>query len=185
MIIYIDLDSTVFDYRHAYSKAHEKHTGDLIIPTDEELVSVGYHMNKLFGLSEVDKYDYLTQDFFRNMKPYQYSITSIEILHRLGYEIRFVTHIVTTHAYEGKVQSLMQYFNWFVFDHHLICMKDKHLLLPGIIIDDNPTVIEASMGHHVVIKYDQPWNTHVEADYSISRWGLHLTDLILNLEGVQ
>lgn len=181
MIVYIDLDSTVFNYRAAYTGAHFEETGKHIDPTDEELIEVGYHMNELFGISEEDKYNYLTEDFFAYMTPYENAIDTISEIHQMDIEIRFVTHLVTDYAYRGKVKSLKKKFDWFEPDHHLICMKDKHLLIPGIIIDDNPTVIESSKGHHVVVKYNQPWNKHVTTDYSVSGWGMDMFNMITGI----
>ena len=171
MLLYIDMDSTVFDYVRAYSNTHFEHTGDRILPTPSMLGK--YHINDVYGIPDSNKYYYLTSEFFESMRPYNGAVESIDSIHKEGkFNIKFVTHLVTMDAYKGKCLSLRKHFEWFDEDEHLICMKDKHLLIPGVIIDDNPYVLEKSCGHHTTIAYDQPWNKHSKhVDYRACNWG--------------
>ena len=172
MNLYIDMDSTVFDYFNAYKEAHYRETGAYLSISEESVD--GYHgINELFGVPDEEKYKYLTEEFFENMKPYEDSIDSINTIKEVyDLNIYFVSYAVTLDAYKGKVKSLQKHFpDWFEFDKHLIIMRDKHILTSGIIVDDNPFVINNSWRHHKTVVFDKPWNRKdVIFNYRAKNW---------------
>jgi len=176
--IYIDLDSTVFDYKQSYLRHHFLATGEVI--TQSVLDKYGYALHRACGLDDDTKYKYLKhKSFFREMIPYDGAIETIQRLYQTGkYKIIFVTHIVVPEAYMGKVESLQKFFGWFDFEQHLVTLKDKHLLVKGIIIDDNPYVLEKSRDHHITIAFDQPWNRDVKSDFRIEGWNEELEEIL-------
>jgi len=180
--IYVDLDSTLYDYKKSYLRYHFQKTGEII--TQSAVDNNGYALHKACGLDEDSKYEYLRhENFFKDMLPYDGAINTIDSLYKSGkYEIIFVTHIVVPEAYMGKVESLQKFFNWFDFEQHLVTMKNKHLLVKGVIIDDNPFVIKNSNGHHITIAFNQPWNTDIDSDFRINGWDEELEEVLKHIE---
>ena len=167
--LYLDMDSTVFDYLFEYSKRHFEEIGERIQITDDKLDG-RYHIHELFGISERFKYRYLDERFFEEMPFYPNAKEVINDLHK-RYKIVFVTHIVTKEAFKGKVNRLEKEFKWFNFEDNLITLKDKHLLEPSLIIDDNPYVLnECFKRGFLVCKYKQKWNENASAHLEVNDW---------------
>jgi 5'(3')-deoxyribonucleotidase len=168
-LLYIDMDSTIFNFIFQYSKHHFMKTGQRILPLLHEL-SKSYHFHDIYGISDHRKYDYLTVEFFETMRPYPNAIETIDKLSN-KFDIKFTTHCVTPYAYEGKVRSLSKWFDWFDLEDNIIVIKDKHLLRPSIIIDDNPYVLNSCKNNNfITIKYSQPWNKDITSSYSVYNW---------------
>lgn len=179
MNIYIDLDNTIFDFLDRYCLYHLLNTGIKFKPSD--IKSYDF-MTSQFGLSEEKKYEYLKQDkFFDEMKIYDNADKVIQDLYDAGYNIYFVTTCVVHEAYAGKAKSLERLFTWFNHSKHMKTMADKHLLVAGVIIDDNPTVIENSNGHHKTVLFSQPHNIGQKADLIINGWGDGVSNKIIDL----
>lgn len=164
-IIYVDMDSTIFDYISAFEEAHFKETGQRIKVTEQKCSK--YHFHELFGLSDKDGYKYLNKEFFENMKPYD---GLAEVINKLWdkFEFRFVTHIVVPNrdSYYGKILSLKKWFPRIQEDTHMITMREKWLLTPSVIIDDNPEVLKkCGEMNFVTVKPRHFWNKNVESDY--------------------
>jgi len=168
--IYIDMDSTIFDYISEYCKRFFEDTGIRKSPNSVYKQAKKYHINDIFGIRDEYKYKFLDKRFFEEMTAYNNAIETISYL-RQFFDVRFVTHIVTKEAFIGKVNRLEKEFDWFSFDEHLISIKDKHLLQPSIIIDDNPFVLEKCMENKfLVIKFKQPWNEDVKTNFEVNNW---------------
>lgn len=164
--LYLDMDSTIFDYWESFNVHHTMNTGE-----DKWHVDwAHYHIHELYGISYADRYKYLTQEgFFKNMNPYD---GSIETIHRLmdKYNILFVTNCVVKEAFQEKHDALVKHFGSKFDIEMLVALKHKHFLTKGLIIDDNPDVLEKckTNGHDVII-FDQPWNKTISGK-RVSSW---------------
>jgi len=167
-LIYVDMDSTIFDYISAFEEAYFKATGEKISVTENQCSK--YHFHEIFGLSEEERYKYLNEDFFENMKPYE---GMVEVINDFwdDFEFRFVTHIVVPNrdTYYGKIKSLRKHFPKFIDDTHMITMREKWLLYPSIIIDDNPEVLRKCYEEEfVTVKPIHFWNKDVKAVFEFN-----------------
>lgn len=176
--LYVDMDNTSFDFTDQYLIYHFRNTSQRV--GRDIIDNAGYHFFERLGISDKDKYKYLTQDgFFSTMNPMNGMVDIINYIHyNTIYKVVFVTHAVVLEAFHEKALSLQKHFDWFNFEENLILMKNKHLLQAGVIIDDNPTVLENSYGHHITIAYDDHWNKQSNADYRINKWDSHLLDVL-------
>lgn len=179
MNIYIDLDNTAFKFLDRYCLYHKLNSGSNFKPND--IKSYNF-MTSQFGLTEEKKYDYLKQNkFFDDMEMYENAKEIIQRLYDNEYNVYFVTTCVVHEAYAGKAKSLEKVFPWFNHSIHMKTMADKHLLVAGLIIDDNPTVIEKSNGYHITVMFDQQYNSHQKADLVINNWNDDVFNKIVNL----
>ena len=179
MNIYIDLDNTAFKFLDRYCLYHKLNCDVDFKPSD--IKSYDF-MTSQFGLTEEKKYNYLKQSkFFDDMEMYENAEEIIQRLYDSGYTIYFVTTCVVHEAYAGKAKSLEKVFTWFDHSIHMKTMTDKHLLVAGLIIDDNPTVIEKSNGHHITVIFNQQHNLHQKADLVINGWNNDVFNKIVNL----
>lgn len=153
--IYIDLDNTFFDYKKQFVKYHKDNTGQDM----SHVKWLGYRVHEDFGLSYDERYKYLSQDgFFDTMLPMDYAVDVVNAIHAIDcVNLLFVSNGVVPEAYAGKFNALSALFPWFDIAH-LVMLKDKHLLDAGIIIDDNPFVIEQCIDKHFVIAFSQEYN---------------------------
>jgi len=182
--ILVDMDNTAFDFTKQYVKYHNKQVGTTIRPID--LKGAGYNFFSILGVSEEGKYNYLRlPKFFDSMPPMEGAVAILNKLHKQGINIIFTTTGVVPEAYSGKINCLKRYFKWFNMEDHLIMIKNKHLLKPAIIIDDNPHVIRNSRDHHHVIIFDDDWNQNMECDYRTRSWDDALYQHILNTIRIQ
>lgn len=155
--IYIDMDSTIFDYRSQFNKYHHLNTGNDLSHISWDT----YHTHRLYGIPDAERYKYLDQEnFFKEMSLYPNAKEVINEIKK-NFNVYFVTHAVVKNAYKEKLESLLEHFHWFEQDH-LIFMKDKHLLKSGVIIDDNPMVIGNALKYHKVIIPSQEWNLEID-----------------------
>ena len=179
MNIYADLDSTIYKFLDRFCLYHKLNGGKEYKPEDIESYDF---MTNQFGLEESKKFNYLKQSkFFDDMETYDNAIEIIQALYDAGYTIYFVSTIVVPEAYAGKVNALEKAFPWFDHSKHLKTMTDKHLLVSGLIIDDNPTVIDSSNGHHITVMPSHKFNLHQKADLIIDGWNSDVFNKIVNL----
>ena len=174
-LLYIDLDSTIFNFQKQFNKYHTINTGEDLSHQSWD----GYELYKLFGLSKEHQYKYLSQaNFFEDMKPYDNAIpTILDLIDK--YSVFFVTTCVVAEAFSGKYKSLKKHLGDKFDISMLITMQDKHILRNGIIIDDNPyTLSYCKENGHTVIKFCQDYNSEVKVDHEITQWS-QIRDILL------
>jgi 5'(3')-deoxyribonucleotidase len=165
--VYIDLDNTFFDYKKQFAQYHLDNTGE----SKFDIKWDGYRVHEKFGLTYEDRYKYLSQQGFFDSMPAMDK--AVEVVNALNtnecVNILFVSNGVVPEAYHGKINALTRLLPWFDIAQ-LVMLKDKHLLDSGIIIDDNPTVLENCMDKHFVIAFTQDYNTESPCHERANTW---------------
>lgn len=165
--VYIDLDNTFFDYKKQFVAYHKQNTG-------EDLSHIkwdGYRVHEKFGLTYDERYKYLSQrGFFETMPPMENAVSVVNALqNKECTNLLFVSNGVVPEAYAGKIHALSNLFPWFDIAQ-LVMLKDKHLLEDGIIIDDNPFVLNKCMNKHFVIAFTQEYNLDAPCHNRVESW---------------
>ena len=177
--LFIDMDNTAFDFTSQYLHYHYLYTGNRVIMGNED-----YDFFESLGMTDENKYSYLRMEgFFETMPPMDNMVEVVNhIHHNTDFYIVFVSNAVVPEAPTGKIKCLESLFSWFHIEHNFISMGDKHLLAPGVIIDDNPYVLNNSKGHHYTIAFDHPWNRSIEVDARVYQWDDQIIDILNQIQ---
>lgn len=166
----IDLDGCLYDFvtdYHDYILEHG-YAEEVQPVTDWDF----YH-DYGFTLDEFNEHlehGAATARIFNRSAPVEGAVLELKLLHAEGHTI----HIITDRGRFG-VSAMVDTAQWLhdfeiPFDS-LTFARDKTLVNVDLMVEDSPVNLNALEGTRVqTVKFDQPWNQGVDADWTIERW---------------
>jgi len=170
MIIAIDVDDVVADLVTAWLAAYNADYDDTLRPDD-----IGYWTamaDKTKCGSKI--YSYLDASMYQKVLPVDNAKMCIDNLVADGHEILFVTSAMREHA--GAKSEWLRRFQ-FIKDAQAyrgliapiyIEATDKSRIHADVLVDDNPTNIQAFHGQAIV--FSRPWNTSLDWPCRAKNW---------------
>ncbi len=162
MIILIDQDGPLADFRRGFLKKwRTRFPKEFFVPI---------HKRKSFSVRDDypedlrDKVEtiYCEPEFYLNLQPVKGSIEAINIMLKLGHDVRICTSPLS--RYENCVLEKYQWIEKYFgrdFTKRMILSKDKTIIRGHFLIDDKPSIknVEKAEWEHII--YDCPYNQNV------------------------
>lgn len=160
MIILVDLDGVIADFRKGFINAWKKK-----FPHEQLQKQRSFYLADDYPpkLNKKIQSIYCAKNFFCNLPPVRGSKKALKEMGALGHDVRICTAFVSrnTYCFYEKQQWIERHFGH-EYVKKALFVKDKTFIKGDLLIDDKPEItgLHTPEWEHVI--FDAPYNRHIK-----------------------